>query len=163
MRRLCSPALWGLWLIVSLTAGAWVFQAQAAGPELSQGQTVYVPIYSQVFYGDKARTFDLSATLSIRNIDVKGAIQITKVGYYNQSGKHVRDFVDKPVNLQPWASTRFFIKESDNTGGVEAFFIVIWQADTPVIAPLIESLMIGASGQQGVSFTSRGIPIDEKK
>lgn len=163
MRRVCSPALWGFWLIVIITAGTWVFNAQAAVPELSQGQTVYVPVYSQVFFGDKARTFDLSATLSIRNIDVKGAIQITKVGYYNETGKHVRDFVDKPVVLQPWGSTRFYIKESDESGGTEAFFVVIWQSDSPVIPPIVESVMIGASGQQGVSFTSRGTAIAEKK
>ncbi len=163
MRRVCCHALLGLWLIVILTTGTWHSQAQAAPLELSQGQTVYVPVYSQVFFGDKARTFDLSATLSIRNIDVKGALRITKVGYYNQSGKHVRDFVDHPVDLQPWSSTRFFIKESDDTGGMEAFFIVIWQSDAPVIPPIIESVMIGAMGQQGVSFTSRGLPINEKK
>lgn len=163
MRRVCSHALWGFWLIMIILAGTQVLPAQAASQELSQGQTVYVPVYSQVFFGDKARTFDLSATLSIRNIDVKGAIEITKVGYYNETGKHVRDFVDKPVVLQPWGSTRFYIKESDNTGGSEAFFIVVWQSDSPVIPPIIESVMIGASGQQGVSFTSRGIAIDEKK
>jgi hypothetical protein len=161
MRRLCSHVLSGLCLIVLVIAGPGVVQAQAAAPEQSEGQTVYVPVYSQVFFGDKARTFDLSATLNIRNIDVRGAIQVTKVGYYNENGKHVRDFVDKPVVLQPWTSTRFFIKESDNTGGANAFFIVIWQADSPVLPPIIESVMIGAMGQQGVSFLTRGTAIDE--
>jgi hypothetical protein len=142
MRRVCSHALWGFWLIMIILAGTRALQAQAASQELSQGQTVYVPVYSQVFFGDKARTFDLSATLSIRNVDVKAAINITKVGYYNETGKHVRDLVDKPVVLQPWNSTRFYIKESDNTGGAEAFFIVVWQSDSPVIPPIIESVMI---------------------
>lgn len=163
MRRVCCQACLVFWLIVLVMTGTWALQARAVERELSQGQTVYVPVYSRVFFGDKARTFDVAATLTIRNIDVKGAIQITKVGYYHESGKHLRDFVDKPVGLPPWSSTRFFIKESDNTGGTAAFFIVVWQADAPVNPPIIESVMIGAMGQQGVSFTSRGTAIDEKK
>jgi len=163
MRRACCHVIWGLCLIAFALAGPVVLKAQTAGLAMSKGQTVYVPAHSQVFYGDKARTFDLSATLTIRNIDIKSDIQITKVGYYNETGKHLRDFVDKTIQLKPWTSTRFFIKESDVSGGAAAFFIVIWQADSPVNPPLTECVMIGASGQQGVSFLTRGIAIDEKK
>jgi hypothetical protein len=159
MRRLCFSAV----LIVIVITGARVLEAQAAGQALSQGQTVYVPVYSHVFFGDLARTFDLSVTLSIRNIDRRDSIQITQVGYYDETGKHVRNFVDEPVQLKPWTATRFFIKESDVTGGAEAFFIVVWQADAPVNPPIVEGVMIGARGQQGVSFLSRGTAIGDKK
>jgi len=87
--------------------------AQAAQPGLSQGQTVYVPVYSNVFFGDQARTFDLSVTLSIRNTDGKTPIKLSKVAYYNETGKLVKEFLEKPAELRPWNSTRFFIKESD--------------------------------------------------
>lgn len=163
MRRVCSHGLWSFWLIVPVMAGLWVFQAQAAGPELSRGQTVYVPVYSHIFYGDRARTFDLSVTLSIRNIDKKDSIQITQVGYYDETGQHIRDLVKKPVELKPWGSTRFFIKESDVTGGAEAFFVLVWQADSPVNPPVIQGVMIGARGQQGVSFLTHGTVLAEKK
>jgi hypothetical protein len=163
MRRLFPHASVCPLLILLLITGICVSEATANDRGLSQGQTVYVPVYKQVFFGDKARTFDLSVTLNIRNIDVKEAIKITKVGYYGEQGKHVRDFVEKPVELKPWTSTRFFIKESDVTGGAEAFFIVVWQAADQVNPPIIEGVMIGASGQQGVSFLSRGTPIERKK
>ena len=146
-----------------LITGIWVSGATAAQRGLSQGQTVYVPVYSHVFFGDRERTFELSVTLSIRNLDVKDAINITKVAYYDEKGKHVKDFVEKPMQLKPWTSTRFFIKESDVTGGAEAFFIVVWQTASKVNPPIIESAMIGASGQQGVSFLTRGTPIVDKK
>ena len=163
MRRVCYLAFWGLGFVLFVVAGLLITNLPAAALELSLGQTVYVPVHSQVFFGDKARTFDLSATLTIRNIDVKGDIQITKVGYYNESGKHLRDLVDKPIVLKPWTSTRFFIKESDVSGGAAAFLIVIWQTDYAVSPPLVECVMIGAGGQQGVSFLTQGVVIDEKK
>jgi hypothetical protein len=39
---------------------------------------------------------------------------------------------------------------------------VRWKAEIPVNEPIIEGVMIGASGQQGISFTSRGVAIKEK-
>jgi hypothetical protein len=163
MRRLGLQAPLVLWFMLLVLAGPWVAGAQAAPTGLSQGQTVYVPVYSNVFFGDQARTFDLSVTLSIRNIDGKNPIKLTKVAYHDQTGKHVQDFLKNPVELKPWSSTRFFIKESDITGGAEAFFIVVWQAATPVNPPIIDGVMIGVRGQQGVSFLSRGTPIADQK
>jgi hypothetical protein len=160
MRRLCQHAFVGFWLMVMVLTGFWVLGVQAAEISLSQGQTVYVPVYSHVFVGNRATPFELSVTLNIRNIDMKHPINITKVAYHDEQGKHVRDLVEKPVELKPWNSTRFFIKPSDVTGGSEAFFIVVWQAAGKVNPPIIEGIMIGASGQQGISFTSRGTPID---
>ena len=159
MSRLCQHAFVGFWLVMVIT-GFWVSGAQAAESSLSQGQTVYVPVYSQVLFGNQARTLDLSVTLSIRNIDAKNPININKVAYYDEHGKHLQDFLEKPVEIKPWNSTHYFIKQSDVTGGAEAFFIVVWQAAGKVNPPIIEGIMIGASGQQGISFTSRGTPID---
>ena len=153
----------GLCVIFLIMACTWTSKATASERGLSPGQTVYVPVFSHIFYGDKARTFDLSVTLSIRNIDGKESIKLTKVAYYDEHGKHVRDFVEKPVELNPWNATRFFIKESDVTGGAEAFFIVVWQAARQVNPPIIEGVMIGTRGQQGISFLSRGTPIEQKK
>src|SRR5262245_24228184 len=36
-----------------------------------RGQTLYVPVYSEIPYGDRDHTLELTATLSIRNIDRK--------------------------------------------------------------------------------------------
>jgi hypothetical protein len=162
MSSLCRYASIGLWLMVIALIGFWVLGAQAAESSLSQGQTVYVPVYSQVYFGNQARTLDLSVTLSIRNIDAKNSINLTKIAYYDEQGKHLRDFLEKPVEIKPWNSTRVFIKQSDISGGAEAFFIVVWQAAGKVNPPIIDGIMIGASGQQGISFTSRGTPIDRR-
>lgn len=60
------------------------------------------------------------------------------------------------------ASTRFIVKESDSKGGSGANFLVAWRAETEVNEPIMEGVMIGAAGQQGISFTSRGKAIRNK-
>jgi hypothetical protein len=51
------------------------------------GQTLYVPVYSEIPYGDRDHTLDLTATLSIRNMDRKVAITVRTVDYYNAQGE----------------------------------------------------------------------------
>jgi hypothetical protein len=76
--------------------------------------------------------------------------------YYDSNAKLVRKYVEKPIQLNAMASTRYVIKESERIGGSGASFVVKWKADHSVNPPIIESVMIGTQGQQGLSFTSRG-------
>jgi len=131
------------------------------GIELSKGQTVYVPAYSHIYSGDTEYKFLLAVTLSIRNTDPKNALTIISVDYFDTNGKLIKKQLDKPMTLAPMASTRYVIKESDETGGSGANFIVTWKADQAVHSPIIESVMIGTRSQQGISFTSRGQVLQE--
>ncbi|MBU4263957.1 MAG: DUF3124 domain-containing protein [Proteobacteria bacterium] len=56
---------------------------------------------------------------------------------------------------------QYIVKESDTQGGLGAKFLVRWQADKTVNAPLVETVMIGTKMQQGISFTSRAIVLKE--
>jgi hypothetical protein len=123
---------------------------------LSKRQSVYVPVYSQIYHGIKERPFDLTVTISIRNTDPNNAITVLSVDNYDSNAKLLRKYVEKPIQLNAMASTRYVVKHSDKTGGSGASFIVKWEADHPVNPPIIESVMIGTQGQQGLSFTSRG-------
>ena len=124
--------------------------------QLSTGQTVYVPIYSHIYSGTRARPFDLVAILSIRNTNLKSSITLVSVKYYNSAGKIVKEYLDEHVNLNALASTRYIIAEDDKTGGSGANFIVNWKSDKPVNPPIIEGVMIGTHSGQGISFVSRG-------
>lgn len=139
--------------ILLLIIGSASIQAQG---QKAAGQTVYVPVYSHIYSGNKERPFNLAVTLSIRNTDPAGSIRLEAVDYFDSAGKLVRHYLDKEVVLAPMATTRYVVKESDTSGGSGANFIVRWQADEPVNSPLIESIMIGTQSQQGISFTSRG-------
>jgi hypothetical protein len=125
-------------------------------PGLSKGQTIYVPAYSHIYHGDKESHFLLTVTLSIRNIDLNHKIKITAVDYYESQGKFLKNFLDKPVVLNPLASMRHIIPHKDRSGGSGANFIVKWESDKKVNPPVVESIMISTYAQQGVSFTSRG-------
>ena len=132
-----------------------------AAPPPTQGQLVYVPIYSHIFFGDRQKTFNLSVTLSLRNTDLTNPIEVTSVHYYDEKGKLVKDFAPPALTIEPLASTRFFIRESDISAGSEACFLVRWQAKQKVTPPVIEALMVGASFGQGISFTSDGRVLQE--
>ncbi len=146
-------------LITSLTSYA---SRASSEINLSRGQTVYVPIYSHIYCGDRERPFDLAATLSIRNTDPANSITVIAVKYYATDGRLIKHFLDKPVQLKALASTRYVIKETDRAGGSGANFIVKWTSENAVNDPIIESVMIGTGSQQGISFTSRGQVIKER-
>ena len=120
------------------------------------GQTVYVPAYSSVYTADQAHRFDLAVMLSIRNTDPHQPVVITAARYFDQDGQLVRNYLDKPMRIQPMAAMEFFVAESDTRGGISASFLVEWVAEQSVTAPVIESVMIGTASTQGISFTCPG-------
>jgi len=123
---------------------------------LSDGQIIYVPAYSHIYSGNNEKPFLLTVTLSIRNIDPKHQIKITKIDYYETQGKLLKKYLAKPEILNPLESLRFIIPENDKGGGSGANFLVEWKSEEFVNPPIVESIMIGTQNQQGVSFTSRG-------
>jgi len=131
--------------------------------QLSSGQTVYVPIYSHIYSGVKGRPFDLAATLSIRNTNLKNSITLVSVKYYDSDGKIVEDYLKKPKQLNSLVTTRYIITEGDKAGGSGANFIVVWKSDQKVNPPIIEAVMIGTHSGQGISFLSRGQVIREDR
>jgi hypothetical protein len=144
--------------VVSMPSPVW---AQTSDIRLSKGQTVYVPVYSNVFSGPRIRPLQLAATLSIRNTDLKSSFKVSTIDYYDTDGKLVRRHLDRPVVVGPLVTHYVHIEERDTTGGFGANFIVRWQAAADINAPIIECVMIGATGGQGISFVSPGQEIRE--
>lgn len=133
------------------------FQVQAKDCyELSKGQTLYVPAYSHIYIGNKANLYQLTVTLSIRNIDPQTPITLTGVDYYGTKGKLIKHYLDSPLVLPSLNATRYVILSRDKEGGSGANFIVKWTSKGQANPPIVESIMIGTQSQQGISFTSRG-------
>lgn len=120
---------------------------------------VYVPIYSDIYYVDSHHTFSLTATLSIRNTSFNDSIYIFSIDYYNSAGKMVRRFSEATLMVKPMESVEFVVENKDDTGGVGANFVVDWGAKKDSQSPFIQGVMIGTTGQQGISFTTEGIEI----
>ena len=142
--------------MVLILAGFSVPMVNAEDVKLSDGQTIYVPIYSHIYSGIKARPFDLAATLSIRNTDPNHSITLVAVTYYDSDGKLLKEYLSEPAKMTALMSMRYIIMEGDKTGGSGANFIVKWKAAQKVNPPIIEGVMIGTHSGQGISFVSRG-------
>ena len=128
--------------------------------KIATGQTVYVPIYSEIYYFDKSKTLQLAATLSVRNTDSQNSMIITSVKYYSSAGDLVREHLDSPLQLAPLASTDFIVNQNDQTGGSGANFLVEWISEAEVSEPIVEALMVSTNSQQGISFVSQGRVIE---
>jgi hypothetical protein len=128
-----------------------------------RGQTLYVPVYSEIPYGDRDQTLDLTVTLSIRNIDRKIAVMLRKVDYYNTKGELVRAYAQEPRVLPPLATVEFVIKASDRSGGISAGFLVEWESEHLCVPPVVEAVMISTASTQGISFSSQARVVEEKR
>lgn len=120
------------------------------------GEALYVPVYSHIYQRDQKRTFNLTTTLSFRNTDLKRPVTLKKVYYYDSKGNLVEKYLDGQRTVQPLASVSYVIEESDLRGGVGANFLVLWESSQQVSDPVVETVMISTSGQQGISFLSEG-------
>jgi hypothetical protein len=130
--------------------------------QLSSGQLIYVPVYSHIYQQNKRKTFNLTATLSIRNADPNRTLRIEMVNYFDSQGNLVQSYVDEPVVIPPLASIYYVIEEEDLRGGVGANFLVRWSSSEAVFPPITEAVMISTSMQQGISFISKGRIIEER-
>lgn len=128
--------------------------------ELYRGQLVYVPCYSHIRLAD-GRDFRLSITLSIRNTSLKETLEVSSVEYFDTEGVLKKNYGDS-FTVQPLGTAEFFIKEDDMTGGSGANFLVSWQAEKAIPEPIIEAVMVGTGGSQGVSFTCAGRLLKER-
>ena len=129
--------------------------------ELSRGQLVYVPSYSHIAHGNldsagKPTTLLLSSMLSVRNTDPDHAMVVRSVTYYDNAGKLLREFLEKPRTLAPLESMDAFIEHRDKSGGTGANFMVDWQADAEISVPIIETVNAYLFGAQSLAIVSRG-------
>ncbi len=129
-----------------------------------RGQKIFVPFYSQIYQPEGFSRLDLSGTLSIHNTSETDEIRVTKVGYFNTSGKLVKKCLEGSHSiLSPLATTQFGITRKDESGGSGANFIVEWVSEKPVSDPVVEAVMLTTSGTQGYTFITSGRVIEELK
>lgn len=118
---------------------------------LSRGQTVYVPVYSNVIAGPKKVPVHLSNTLIIRNTDIYNEIQVSVADYFDTKGHLIKKYYAEPKILGPLETIYIYLSDKDREGGVGANFIIRWNAAKDVNAPIIECVMIGSEGRAFVS------------
>lgn len=127
--------------------------------------TVYVPIYSDIYNESKDVKFNLTATLSIRNTSLTDSIYIQDIDYYDSEGNLVRGYIhkDSTLFLSAMQSIEYVIEENDTEGGTGANFIINWGGNTADLSPMFQGVMISTNGQQGISFSTEGVSISKNK
>lgn len=132
-------------------------KVQLTAPDsLAQGSS-YLSVYSEIYQRSDQLTYNLTTTVSIRNISTTDSVFILHADYYNTQGIRLRTYVDDPVYVRPLETIEIVIDESDQTGGTGANFIFEWATRPRVHEPLFEAVMISTNGQQGLSFTTQGV------
>ncbi len=154
----------GLLIFVLFWASTATF-AQEVRPQV-KGQTLYLPIYSHMLYGNlgksgRASHVLLSALVSIRNTDGKRPLRVTSARYFDTQGKLLSERVPTAVVLPPYGTLELFVELNDASGGSGANFIIKWDADQAINPPLIESLHANMDGGKAVVFMTQSVPIGE--
>lgn len=167
---LISLSLISLWACEAKNPRLNRVEGEVSGPketfvedlDLAFRDTVYVPIYSDIYSETKDVRFKLTATLSIRNTSLQDSIYIEDIDYYDSQGNKVRAYIDKNLLLGPMQSIEYVVEEDDTVGGTGANFLINWGANKQGLKPIFQGVMISTHGQQGVSFTTEGISIVRK-
>ncbi|HPF37128.1 MAG TPA: DUF3124 domain-containing protein [Phycisphaerae bacterium] len=136
-----------------------IVSSDESNGDVSRTQTVYVPVYSHVFIHEGV-PYNLTTTLSVRNTDPDDSLIVKSASYHNSDGELVQSYLEQPLKIGPLATTEFLVAEKDSRGGSGASFLIEWSGQERINPPIIEAVMIGASGQQGISLTSRGVVLE---
>ena len=137
--------------------------AQEARPA-SKAQSLYLPVYSHMLYGNlgksgKASQVLLSTLVSIRNTDAKRPLRITSARYYDTHGKLLGERIPTPVQLPPLGTMELFVELNDASGGSGANFIIKWDAEAAINPPLVEGLHVNMDGGKAVIFMTQAVPV----
>lgn len=116
----------------------------------------YLSVYSEIYDMTDETTHLLTATVSIRNISLTDSLFITKADYYNTKGERIRSYLKRPIYLTPMETVEIIIPRKDASGGSGANFIFDWALRRKIHEPLFEAVMIWTTGNQGISFVTRG-------
>lgn len=164
-----SASGWGRGLLLTMTLVlvqmglSTATSAQELRP-LIKAQTLYLPIYSHMLYGNlgksgKASSVLLSSLVSIRNTDARRALRVLSARYFDTQGKLLGERVPSPVFVPPLGTLELFVELNDASGGSGANFIVKWDAEQAINPPLVESLHVNMDGGKAVIFMTQSVPV----
>lgn len=122
---------------------------------------IYVPVYSEIYYSTANKKVRLTATISIRNTSLSDTIYVNKVDFFDTHGEKLRQYLEGPVAMYPLQTIEFVVEDRNSGGGSGANFIVEIAEPKPDLKPLIQCVMIGVSGAQGISFITEGVEVEK--
>lgn len=137
---------------------------RSASPKAADSLVVgasYLSVYSEIYSQTEHRTHNLTSTVSMRNTSRTDTLFIGKAEFFNTAGHLIRSYFDHPIFIAPLETVEIVIDEHDQEGGTGGNFLFDWQVPPGADPPLFEAIMISTSGQQGLSFSTRGLQITQ--
>ena len=140
-----------------------------AAEELSLGQTLYLPVYSQIWHGDRVVDGNpkqnlVSVLISIRNASLKTQIRVFSARYYSTEGKLLKEYIPKPLVISAMGTSELFVERKESEGGSGANFIIQWDSTTPTNPPVVEAVHADIkSGNSALTFITTARPIQADK
>jgi len=140
-----------------------------AGEELSAGQTLYLPVYSKIWHGDRIEGKEpidrlVSALVSVRNTSLKTPIRVTSARYYSTEGKLLKEYLPKPATIGTMGTLELFVERKESDGGSGANFIIQWDSTSPTNPPMVEAVHADIrNGQQALTFITTAHAIQADK
>lgn len=138
----------------------------AAEAELSRGQLLYLPVYSQIWHGDlgthdnNPRNRLVSALISIRNTSLLKPIRVISARYYSTNGKLLKEYIASPVEISAMSTLELFVERRESAGGSGANFVIEWDSVVATNAPIVEALHADiTSGSYALTFITSAKPI----
>jgi hypothetical protein len=120
--------------------------------EMNYLETLYVPVYSDIYYLNGTLRYLLTATVSIRNNTMTDTAYVFSSTYYDSDGAKLKEFVDSTILVLPLESFELVVEQTEIQGGAGANFIIEWGAKRYTNQLMVQSIMIGTTGQHGISF-----------
>lgn len=145
----CQRSFWGAALGVGLF---WASLQPALAEGRVRGQSLFLPVFSELPYGDRGATLTLRILVDIRNLDRRQRLVLKRVDYIGREGVKIRSFIDEPREVKPFASELIEIKESDRSGGASSGFLIEWSSEVPIQPPLVQGVMVQGAYNQGISL-----------
>jgi hypothetical protein len=138
--------------------------AAMAQRTLSSGQSLYLPIYSVIQYGDldrsgTAKELPVSSLVSIHNTDPDKPIRVLAARYYGTDGRFLRNFLPSARVLKPMETVEFLVERRDVVGGSGANFVIQWEAAAPASPPLVQALHVEMQTNRAIVFTTDAVVI----
>lgn len=126
-------------------------------------ETVYLPVYSEIYNFSEKNKQPLTVTVSIRNTSETDSVYVDYAKYFDTKGKLIRTYFDKTIYLSPMETVEIVVDEKDVEGGTGANFMFSYKAEKGVSKPLIQAVMVSSINLQGVAFVTNGIATGSAK
>lgn len=110
---------------------------EISNPDSLASGTTYLSVYSQIYSQTEHRTHDLTATISLRNVNLKDTVYIEEAVYYDTHGTPIRNYFARPIFIAPMETVEIVIDEIDREGARVQIFCSTGGLHQTVMPPFL--------------------------